>query len=46
MNIGSVVDFCITYNNTMNSEAEEDTHEPRVRRRKATQADWDAFYGG
>lgn len=37
MTIGDAVDYCITYNE-MTSEKDEKTV-----KRKATQADWDAF---
>lgn len=43
MEVGQLVDFCITYN-TQQSEAEKTDDTPK--KRKATQADWDAFYGG
>lgn len=36
MNIGQVVDYCITYNNIMNPK-DKDEEKPR----RATQSDWD-----
>lgn len=42
MEIGQIVDFCIEYNKM--HEPKEDK-KPKVNKRKATQADWDAFFG-
>jgi len=42
MTLGQVVDFCIDYNKQHKS-AETKKTEPKAR--KATQADWNAFFG-
>lgn len=42
MELGTLVDYCIEYNDA--SESEE-TNEANENRRKATQADWDWFWG-
>ena len=39
MTIGQVVDFCIEYNN-------RNTEKKKPKKRKATQSDIDAFFGG
>lgn len=41
MQLGAVVDYCVEYDN---QQAKEDKKEPM--RRKATQADIDAYFGG
>ena len=41
MEIGQIVDFCIEYNKMNGAEEEK----PKPKKRKATQADWDAFFG-
>lgn len=38
MDIGDVVDYCITYNNNIDTEKKDDEE-----RRQATQEDWDNF---
>lgn len=46
MELGQIVDYCIEYNKANEKEyndAQKQESEPRVR--KATQADWDAFFG-
>lgn len=50
MEIGHVVDYCIEYNNMQEqafkeAEGGNDGAVERPTRRKATQADWDAFWG-
>lgn len=47
MEVGQLVDYCITYN-AQQKEAEKEAEEAdkKPKKRKATQADWDAFYGG
>lgn len=42
MTIGQIVDFCSAYNKRAGYE--EDS-KPKIKRKKATQADWDAFLG-
>lgn len=42
MDIGQILDYCITYNE-MHDLGEEP--EKKKKTRKATQADWDAFFG-
>lgn len=44
MTVGEIVDFCIEYNN-MHSRETGKKREEKERSRKATQADWDAFWG-
>ena len=41
MQLGAIVDYCVEYDN---QQAKEDKKEPM--RRKATQADIDAYFGG
>ena len=45
MTVGEIVDFCITYNEIhgLNEDEEETENKPKIR--KATQSDWDAFWG-
>lgn len=38
MNIGDIVDYCITYNELMSSDKED-----KPKTRKATQSDWDSL---
>ena len=46
MQLGQVVDYCIEYQNRQYEiEKQEAREEKRGKRRKATQADWDAFFG-
>ena len=46
MQLGQVVDFCIEYNNRqLEAEKEQKKQEGRQGRRRATQADIDAFFG-
>lgn len=47
MTLGQVVDFCIDYKNRQEQGGtdERGTQKVRVRPRKATQADIDAFFG-
>ena len=47
MTLGQVVDFCIEYiNRRTEVEKEiEEKKEPKVKTRKATQDDWDRFWG-
>lgn len=42
MEVGQLVDYCIEYNR----QEEASTSEDGPKKRKATQSDWDAFYGG
>ena len=43
MELGQLVDYCITYNR---QQEETKVEEEKPKKRKATQAAWDAFYGG
>jgi len=44
MELGQIVDFCVEYNRMHGYDKEdEDTEKPK--KRKATQADWDALLG-
>lgn len=43
MQLGAVVDYCVEYDN-QSAKAEREEEAPK--RRKATQADIDAFFGG
>ena len=43
MELGQIVDYCIEWNKIQESTEE---HKEKIRKRKATQADWDAFFGG
>ena len=53
MTLGQIVDFCIEYINRkievekmINEKNGKDKNEkPKVKKRKATQADWDNFWG-
>lgn len=45
MTLGQVVDFCIDYNERQ-ERAERAAKHPKSKKRKATQADIDAFFGG
>ena len=46
MTIGEAVDLCIEYNERARQSHEaEEVREQRGNRRKATQADWDSFFG-
>ena len=46
MTIGEAVDLCIDYNERQEeSEKSEAENESKGNRRKATQADWDSFFG-
>lgn len=40
-----MVDFCIEWNEANDPDPDKKEKE-KVTRRKATQADWDAFFGG
>lgn len=42
MDIGQIVDFCIEFNE---AHTAKDEKQEAPKRRKATQADWDAFFG-
>lgn len=42
LTIGSLVDYCIEYNE---AHGLNDNKEKKDTRRKATQGDWDAFFG-
>lgn len=44
MTLGQAVDYAMAWNEANNIEAEENA-KPKVKKRKATQADWDAFLG-
>lgn len=44
MTLGQVVDYAMTWNEANNIEADENI-KSKIRKRKATQADWDAFLG-
>lgn len=43
MAIGQIIDYIITWNNMHNVEGKEETKKESVK--KATQGDWDAFFG-
>ena len=46
MQIGQLVDFCIEFNEREKKKAkEQEKSEKGQRRRKASQADFDAFFG-
>ena len=45
MELGQIVDFCIEYNNMSDASDLESSKEHKATKRKATQADWDAFFG-
>lgn len=45
MQIGQVVDFCIEYNKRHAEEVAEEKPKSKAGRRKATQAEIDAFLG-
>lgn len=46
MQLGQVVDFCISYNNRQSkAEKEAKKEEKRGKRKKATQGDINAFFG-
>lgn len=46
MQIGQIVDFCIAYNERQErAEKAAEREQRRGKRRKATQADIDAFFG-
>lgn len=42
MDIGQIVDYCIEFNQ---AHEIKDKAKEKPKRRKATQADWDAFFG-
>ena len=42
MTLGQIVDYVVEWNDMHNEEGEYKKEEPK---RKATQADWDAFWG-
>lgn len=44
MEVGQIVDFCVEWNKANQSDVQE-TKETKPKKRKATQADWDAFFG-
>ena len=46
MTLGQVVDFCIDYNKRQETAEEQAKRKPRPKKRKATQADIDSFFGG
>lgn len=43
MTVGEIVDYCIEYNDIHGGKDEKETEKPKTR--KATQSDWDAFWG-
>jgi hypothetical protein len=46
MQIGQVVDFCISYNERQEQAEKQEQHEKKFgKRRKATQQDINAFFG-
>lgn len=46
MDIGQIVDYIIEYNEAHGIDADEnDKATSKPTRRKATQADWDSFFG-
>jgi hypothetical protein len=46
LDIGQLVDYCIEYNEAHGlKEGSEKNIETKPKRRAATQADWNAFYG-
>lgn len=45
MTLGQIVDFCIDYNKRQ-ERAEKAAKHPKKTKRKATQADINAFFGG
>lgn len=42
MDLGHIIDYCIEYNELHDVEPKE---KERPKKRKATQADWDALFG-
>lgn len=48
MQLGQVVDFCIDYNDRLEKAQKQKKGKPSARpeKRRATQADIDAFFGG
>ncbi len=46
MTLGSVVDFCIDWNERHERAERAAKQKPKPQRRRATQADIDAFFGG
>ena len=45
MQLGQVVDFCIEYNNRQKEAEERAERKKKPKRRRATQAEIDAFFG-
>lgn len=46
MELGQIVDYCIEYNKANEKEYKDaKLQESKPKARKATQADWDAFFG-
>lgn len=46
MQLGQVVDFCMDYNKRVEAAQKKAKEKPEPTRRRATQADIDAFFGG
>lgn len=45
MEIGAFVDYIIEWNEWNNPEDKDKKEKEKVNKRRATQADWDAFFG-
>ena len=45
MELGHLVDFCIEWNKVNNPDENAKDTKPKKTKRKANQADWDAFLG-
>ena len=45
MTVGQIVDFCVDYNNRHKEEKEDSKKKTKPKKRKATQAEIDAFLG-
>lgn len=45
MELGQLVDYVVEWNNIHSEEVEGGGNKKKDTKRKATQADWDAFFG-
>lgn len=45
MELGQIVDYCTEWNRIHEPEESGKKKKEKVKKRKATQADWDAFFG-
>ena len=45
MQVGQIVDFCISFNDRQKNAEEKAERESRPKKRKATQAEIDAYFG-